>query len=47
MYNEDTWTETWLDRNYDGAPDECSWHFINTPEIIKLVDGKCPREHEH
>jgi hypothetical protein len=37
---------TWLDRNYGGAPNECSWHFINSG-IVKLVNGECPKQYEH
>lgn len=36
---EDTWITTWLDRNYTGAPDECSSCFRNG-EIIKANDCK-------
>lgn len=46
MPSESVEDETWLDRNYGGAPDECSWHFIHV-EIVKLVNGECPRQGEH
>lgn len=33
----DSWDATWLDRNYGGAPDECSRHW---PEKYNS-DGSC------
>lgn len=42
MFNEvddDIWAESWLDRNYGGAPDECSACFRNG-EIVKIDNCK-------
>lgn len=35
--DDDIWAQGWLDRNYTGAPDECSlcWH---RGEIVKIAD---------
>lgn len=29
IIDDDIWAENWLDRNYGGAPDECSFCFRN------------------
>lgn len=43
---ENAWDANWLDRNYDGAPDECGWHCRNG-ETVKFVKGECPKVNEH
>lgn len=35
--DEDLWAESWLDRNYGGAPDECSPCYING-KFVKISD---------
>jgi hypothetical protein len=37
--DDDLWARTWLDRNYGGAPDECSVCYRNGL-IVKIVDCK-------
>ena len=37
--DDDAWAENWLDRNYGGAPDECSKCY-REGKIIKIVDCK-------
>jgi hypothetical protein len=32
---------------YSGAPDECTYHFVWGADIVKLVDGECPKQAEH
>ena len=32
---------------YSGAPDECSYHYVWGDDIVKLVDGECPKQAEH
>lgn len=45
--DDDIWAESWLNRHYGGAPNECTWHFINVG-IVKLnADGTCPKQKEH
>lgn len=44
---QDIWVDTYLDRTYSGAPDECGWYFRHG-EILKYDDkGDCPRQSEH
>jgi hypothetical protein len=35
---EDVQDITWLDRNYGGAPDECTSCFIHEHKIVKIAD---------
>lgn len=37
--DDDIWASTWLDRNYGGAPDECS-ECYREGCIVKLTDCK-------
>ena len=32
---------------YSGAPDECNYCFVWGEDIVKLVDGVCPKEKDH
>lgn len=38
LTDEDLWAEAWLDRNYGGAPDECSVCYINHGWIVKTTN---------
>lgn len=39
--DDDIWAESWLDRNYGGAPDECSRCFRNG-KIVKISNCSDP-----
>lgn len=41
--DDDFWAESWLDRTYGGAPDECSFCYRDG-KIIKTVDCS---DHNH
>jgi hypothetical protein len=35
--DDDLWAEAWLERNYGGAPDECS-HCFREGKLIKIIE---------
>lgn len=44
---DDFWEDTYLDHHYDGAPNECGWHYRQGTIIRFNSNGECPRQTEH